>query len=185
MANNPTDNQAISTRPRLGVSQCLLGDRVRYDAACKTSLIVVEQLAAIFTLVPVCPEVEAGLGVPRPPVQLSGDLITPRMTGRDQPTLDVTAQILEYTRRKLASLTHLDGYVFKSRSPSCGLDSTPVFIDGRCVTDTGRGVFAREFCKQFPELPVIEDSALESAQQLRAFIECVQQRHAERGPHHG
>ncbi len=173
MINNPTNKLTKSARPCLGVSQCLLGERVRYDAKCQTSLVVVEQLASIFTLVPVCPEVEAGLGVPRPPVQLSADIHSPRMTGRDDPALDVTEQILEYTRHKLDQLSQLDGYVFKSRSPSCGLHSTPVYIEGRCITETGRGLFAREFCNRFPDLPVIEDSELESDERLHAFIQQV------------
>lgn len=177
MLNNSTDNQTKSARPCLGVSQCLLGERVRYDAKCKTSRVVVGKLASIFTLVPVCPEVEAGLGVPRPPVQLSGDIHSPRMTGRDDPALDVTEQILEYTRHRLDQLSQLDGYIFKSRSPSCGLHTTPVFIEGRCITETGRGLFAREFCNRFPDLPVIEDSALEAIENLERFIARVIKRH--------
>jgi len=180
MSNTPTFFPPETSRPILGVSQCLLGSRVRYDGECKSCPAVTEHLASRFELVAVCPEVEAGFSVPRPPVQLSTDIVAPRMTGRDNPTLDVTEQILEYTRRKLEQLTHLDGYVFKSRSPSCGLNSTPVFIDGHCVSDTSRGLFAREFCRRFPDLPVIEERALESVDQRRAFIDRVQLHHRTR-----
>ena len=95
------------------------------------------------------------------------------MTGRDRAGLDITGLMLEYSERKLAALDKLDGYIFKSRSPSCGLNSTPVFIDGRCITETSRGLFAREFCKRYSNLPVIEDSELESAQQRDDFIRKV------------
>ncbi len=152
----------INNKPRLGVSQCLLGDPVRYDAASKPSSVVIDSLATMFELIPVCPEVEAGMSVPRPPVQLTGNIAQPRMTGRDDPGLDVTGQIIEFAKRRLPALEHIHGFVFKSRSPSCGLNSTPVFIDGVCVTESSRGLFARALCQHYPDLPVIEDSELDS-----------------------
>lgn len=167
MQNNPTDKPR---KPRLGVSQCLLGDRVRYDAASKAHTVVLGTLAELFELVAICPEVEAGLGVPRPPVQLSGDIAQPRLTGRDQADLDITERMQAYTTQKLAALVELDGYVFKSRSPSCGLNTTPVYIDGICATETSRGVFARAVCQRYPDLPVIEDSELDSEVTLQNFI---------------
>lgn len=173
MQNNPT---ILTGKYRLGISQCLLGDRVRYDGASIADSVVLEKLAALFELVAICPEVEAGFGVPRPAVQLSGDLLEPRVTGRDDPTLDVTARLSEYTQARLAGLAELDGYVFKSRSPSCGLNSTPVFVAGVCITEASRGVFARAVCQRYPDLPVIEDSALGSEQALQVFIDAVMAR---------
>lgn len=170
MKNNPT---TAPGKPKLGVSRCLLGDRVRYDAASKAHSVVLGTLAELFELIAICPEVEAGLGVPRPPVQLSGDIEQPRLTGRDQPELDITERMLAYSTEKLADLTELDGYVFKSRSPSCGLNTTPVFIEGACVSATSRGVFARAVCQRYPDLPVIEDSELNSEATLQSFIAAV------------
>lgn len=166
----------MAERPIIAVSQCLLGARVRYDGESKTSQIVCAQLGALFQLLPICPEVEAGLGVPRPPVQLCDDLLQPRMQGRDDPTLDVTVRILSYSARKIPELEQIAGYVFKSRSPSCGLNSTPVFSHSRCLSDTSRGLFARAVCLRYPDLPVIEDSELESATALQAFIDAVMAR---------
>jgi uncharacterized protein YbbK (DUF523 family) len=168
--NNPT---ILTGKHRLGISQCLLGDRVRYDGASIADSVVLEKLAALFELVAICPEVEAGFGVPRPAVQLSGDLLEPRVTGRDDPTLDVTARLTEYTQARLASLAELNGYVFKSRSPSCGLNSTPVFVAGVCITEASRGVFARAVCQRYPDLPVIEDSELDSTARIVSFIDAV------------
>jgi len=169
----PTKKHA---RPVLGVSQCLLGERVRYDGASIPNSVVLDTLAAAFDLVAVCPEVEAGFAVPRPPVQLSGDILQPRVTGRDQPALDITQRLVEYSQARLASLAELDGYVFKSRSPSCGLNSTPVYVNGVCVSETSRGVFARAVCQHYPQLPVIEDSELDSVDRLQEFIDAVMAR---------
>jgi uncharacterized protein YbbK (DUF523 family) len=166
----------MDDKPHIGVSQCLLGDPVRYDAASRASSVVVNTLGRIFELIPVCPEVEAGMSVPRPPVQLTGSIAQPRMTGRDNPGLDVTEQIIEFAERRLPALDHIHGFVFKSRSPSCGLNSTPVFIDGICVTESSRGLFARAVCQHYPDLPVIEDSELDSEQALQAFIDAVMAR---------
>ena len=158
-------------KPRVGVSRCLLGDTVRYDGNASAHAIVIEQLGKHFELIPVCPEVEAGLSIPRPPVQLTRSIDQPRLTGRDDPAIDVTNLMLNYCKRKPAELSDLCGYVFKSRSPSCGLNSTPVFLDGICATDTSRGVFARAMCKAYPGLPVIEETELENA--LESFIKAV------------
>ena len=162
-------------KPLVGVSRCLLGHAVRYDGDSKAHAIVIDQLGALFELVPVCPEVEAGLTVPRPPVQLSGSIDDPSVTGRDDPELDVTGQILAYCNARPAELKQLCGFVFKSRSPSCGLNTTPVFINGNCITDNSRGLFARAMTTAHPELPVIEESELEVASMYEWFIESVAQ----------
>ena len=160
-------------KPLVGVSQCLLGDAVRYDGKSKSNRIILEQLHQLFELVPVCPEVEAGLSIPRPPVQLTDSIEEPKLTGRDDPAIDVTAIMQQYCETKPTELKHLAGFIFKSRSPSCGLNSTPVFIDGECVTESGRGIFARRLCKTHPGLIVIEDSELENKNLLENFIQSV------------
>lgn len=160
-------------RPLVGVSQCLLGDAVRYDGQLKANTIVLKKLNNIFELVPVCPEVEAGLGVPRPPVQLTASIENPKLIGRDNSLLDITGLMQDYCKTRPAGLNHLSGFIFKSRSPSCGLNSTPVFINEQCVTETGRGIFAKTLCKTYPNLPVIEDTELEVKYQLECFIQAV------------
>ena len=160
-------------KPKVGVSRCLLGDAVRYDGRSKPDIIVIEELSEIFELVAVCPEVEAGLPVPRPPVQLSGSIDKPRITGRNDPQLDITDMMQAYCQRRTAQLDDLAGFIFKSRSPSCGLNSTPVFIDGRRTSDTGRGVFARTLCQALPQLAVIEETALHDSARRHAFIQSV------------
>lgn len=154
----------------MGVSRCLLGDAVRYDGQSKANAIVLQKLKAIFELVPVCPEVEAGLSIPRPPVQLTGSIQNPRLTGRDDPSIDVTDIMQHYCQAKPAELDQLSGFIFKSRSPSCGLNSTPVFINGLCVDENSRGIFARIMCATYPALAVIEDNELDNPAMLNNFI---------------
>ena len=168
-------DNAGATRPVIGVSRCLLGDAVRYDGKAKPHRFVLDTLSRRFSLYPVCPEVEAGLGVPRPPVQLCGDPLAPRLTGRDDPALDITNTLDAWCRQKLATLPVLHGFVCKSRSPSCGLRSTPVFSGDDCISETGRGIFARRLCERFPELPVIEETGLDDATQSSHFLAAVEQ----------
>ena len=160
-------------KPLVGVSQCLLGDAVRYDGQSKANTIVLEKLSSIFTLIPVCPEVEAGLSIPRPAVQLTGSLDNPKLIGRDDPSIDVTDIMQQYCNSKPAELKQLAGFIFKSRSPSCGLNSTPVFINGWRVSETSRGIFAKNLCKTYPDLAVIEETELENSHSLDRFIESV------------
>lgn len=161
----------MSNKIKIGVSQCLLGDAVRYDGESKPNIIVIDELSKLFELIAVCPEVEAGLSIPRPAVQLTGDPANPRLTGRDNPDIDVTDLMLSYCRQKPQTLSDLCGFIFKSRSPSCGLNSTPVFIKNECLTETSRGVFARAMCAHYPDLPVIDDTELENG--LDSFVGAV------------
>lgn len=166
-------NTSTIQKPQVGVSRCLLGDAVRYDGQSKPDTIVLKKLSQLFELIPVCPEVEAGLSIPRPPVQLSGSIENPRLTGRDDPAIDVTDIMQKYCTTKPDELKHLSGFIFKSRSPSCGLNSTPVFINKKCVTEYSRGIFAKNLCKTYPNLPVIEDSELKNKNRLDRFIELI------------
>ena len=152
----------------VGVSACLLGHKVRYDGQTKPNSFVIDVLSNVFELDAICPEVEAGLGLPRPPVQLVSSGQGLRMLGVDNPLLDVTDQISEYSRLKVESLSHLSAYVFKARSPSCGLHS-PLLPEGRSA-----GLFAKALRIRWPDLPVIEESGLEGMVDQQAFIRKVQ-----------
>ncbi|MBL4710900.1 MAG: DUF523 domain-containing protein, partial [Gammaproteobacteria bacterium] len=97
----------LKHKPLVGVSQCLLGDAVRYDGKSKANDIVLNELSKTFELVPACPEVEAGLGIPRPAVQLTGSINNPKLTGRDNPSVDITVIMQNYCQTKSAELNHL------------------------------------------------------------------------------
>ena len=171
------DTITNNNKPKVGVSQCLLGHAVRYDGASKPNDTIINELDKIFDLVPICPEVEAGLGIPRPAVQLTEDLSNPNVTGRDDPSLDITLQMHDYCKQKTNQLSGLAGFIFKSRSPSCGLNSTPVFIDNLEISLTSRGMFARAITRTFPELPVIEETEFVPRDALENFIEEVMESH--------
>ncbi len=160
-------------KPMVGVSRCLLGGAVRYDGASRPCVIVIEQFSKLFDLIPVCPEVEAGLTTPRPPVQLTGNPQQPRMTGRDNPELDVTGAMLAYCDKRIPQLNRLSGFIFKNRSPSCGLGSAPLFVDGECASETMDGLFAAALRRRYPQLPVIDELGLLNSTRRKNFISKV------------
>ncbi len=163
---------------RLGVSACLAGENTRYDGQTKREPVVVDILATRFELVPVCPEVEIGMPVPREAIDLVGDPANPALIGSESGT-DWTLEMSEWckTRSRELSRENLSGFVFKKRSPSCGLAGVPVIQpDGRCL-DIGRGFFAAAFTRAHPLVPVIEEDRLEDAELLSSFLEQVHARH--------
>jgi len=158
-----------ATPIRLGVSACLLGQEVRYDGGHKRSQTLLHHLVDQYELLPICPEVAAGLGVPRPPVQLvlrDGEI---RALGVADERLDVTRPLIEYGQQLLAEQLGLCGYIFKSRSPSCGLGSTPIRGEDGRITH-GHGLFARQLIAALPLLPVIDEEQLEHEQLRHNFM---------------
>jgi uncharacterized protein YbbK (DUF523 family) len=164
-------------RIRVGVSRCLLGDAVRYDGGHKRDEVVCGVLARLFDLVPVCPEVAAGLGVPRPPLRLvEGGAGAIRVLGGEEGTWDATEVLAGHSRALVSRLAGVSGFVFKSRSPSCGLVGVPIFLaDGSDAGLTGRGVFAQALREASPDLPLIEETALGDAMLLEEFIQGVRE----------
>src|SRR5213593_4287122 len=117
---------------RLGVSACLLGQAVRYDGGHKRDSFLVDTLGRFVEWVPVCPEVELGLGVPREPIRLEGDPAAPRLVAANSGR-DLTRAMTRLARARAAELARLDlvGYVLKKDSPSCGMEGVRVHGGGR------------------------------------------------------
>ncbi len=164
----------MERRIRIGVSRCLLGDKVRYDGESKGDGWVMGELAQAFELVPVCPEVEMGMPVPRPPISLVGDPAAPALRNRAA-GIDHTDAMTAWCARKLDELAALGlaGFVLKSRSPSCGIGSVELHRgDGR-ITNDGTGLFARALKERFPHLPVEENDRLATDASRRRFLEAV------------
>ena len=163
-----------TTPPRIGISQCLLGDNVRYDGGHKRDSVLIEALGRYVEWVPVCPEVEVGLGTPREPMRLVGDLQTPRLvtinTGVDH--TEAMNRFVQQRVRELAAL-NLSGFVFKSDSPSCGIRGVAIFNAQGTETHDGVGLFARAFMEHFPLIPVEEEGQLHDPQALKNFLERV------------
>lgn len=160
-------------RPCIGISQCLTNSIVRYDAKTQFNKNLVNALLQHFELLPICPEVECGLGVPRAPVELIETDKEIKVVGRDNKSLDVSDSLMRYSDNKVLSLAHLSGYVFKARSPSCGVQSTPVFnLDGS-IKRYSNGIFVAALIKQYPAIPVIDDSEIINKDKLSEFINAV------------
>ena len=103
-------------------------------------------------MIKVCPEVEIGLSVPRPPVQLMGKLGALKIIGRDDPSIDITSNMENHCQHRPAQLNSIQGYIFKSKSPSCGINEIPVFNDQAEITDRTKGVFVSAILQQYPNL---------------------------------
>ncbi|HHH45051.1 MAG TPA: DUF523 domain-containing protein [Gammaproteobacteria bacterium] len=163
-----------SKRPLVAISSCLLGENVRYDGRHKRDPCIAQYLSTHVDWKPVCPEVGAGLGVPRPAIQLVGTEERPAALGVENSSLEVTEALLEYAQRMLPELRDVNGYVFKSRSPSCGLVDTPLFdSSGQELAQTA-GLFARVIVAALPALPVIDEQQLHDTQRRARFLQQVQ-----------
>lgn len=164
----------MSEAIRLGVSACLLGQAVRYDGSHKRDRFLTEVLGAFVEWVPVCPEVEAGLGLPRPPMRLVRDggevhLVEIR-SGRDH-----TRALRRQAARRVRALRELElcGYVLKQGSPSCGARQVPLQGGGGRASRRGTGLFAEALMRALPCLPVEEEGRLEDPARRENFIERV------------
>ena len=159
---------------RLGVSACLLGQEVRYDGGHKRDAFLTDTLGPFVEWVPVCPEVEIGLGVPRPPIRLVGDAAAPRLVV-EKTGEDLTTRMQRWASRRIAELgaLGLHGYVLKRSSPSCGLIRVRVYGEDGTPGRVGRGVFAAALTDALPLLPVEEEGRLTDAGIRESFIERV------------
>jgi len=151
-----------SDRPlRIGVSSCLLGEKVRFDGGHKRDRFLTDTLGRYFEWVPVCPEVEIGLDIPRPTLRLErhDDQIRLIMPKENR---DLTARIVSYSKKRLATLEGegLSGYLLKRASPSCGMERVRIYRPDGHVVDKGRGLFAEALLARFANLPVEEEGRL-------------------------
>ncbi len=159
---------------RIGISACLLGKKVRYDGGHKQDPYVTDTLGQFFDYVPVCPEVEYGLSVPREPMHLAGSVEDPRLvtihTG-----VDHTAGMKEWAAEKLDELAQqgLSGYIFKTKSPSSGMRAVKVYMGSGPPVHRGVGIFAAAFMKRFPLIPVEDEGRLHDPGLRENFIERV------------
>ncbi len=156
---------------RVGVSSCLLGEQVRFDSGHKRDSFVADGLARYFDLIPVCPEVAIGLGIPREPIRLEGDAEHFRVVGTRNKELDVTDDLAAYGRKMAGELAGITGYIFKSKSPSCGMERVKVYNPaGGPAVKSGVGAYAREIMAANPMLPVEEEGRLNDPVLRENFI---------------
>ena len=159
---------------RLGISRCLLGEEVRFDGGHKRDNFLTEVLGRYVEWVPVCPEIEAGLGTPREAMLLVGNPQQPRLVTIKSGT-DHTRALETMTTNRIEGLKNFDlsGYVFKKGSPSCGMERVRIYNEHGMPNRNGVGLFARAFIEEFPLIPVEEEGRLCDPTLRENFIERV------------
>ncbi|WP_041523269.1 YbgA family protein [Gilvimarinus agarilyticus] len=155
----------------VGVSQCLMGERVRFDGGHKRSRYVTDQLSQYFEFLSLCPEMAIGLGTPRQPIRLVASEQGTQVRGTRDTSLDVTEPLASYAEEVLPQIASLCGYIFMQKSPSCGVFSVKRYHNsGELADNDGRGAFAEVITRAFPLLPVEEAGRLNDARLRENFI---------------
>ncbi|MCJ2376170.1 DUF1722 domain-containing protein [Vibrio sp. ZSDZ34] len=145
----------------VGISSCLLGEKVRFDSGHKQSSYVNQELSAHFTFKSVCPEVSIGLSVPRPTIRLMSDDERIRLVESKDSSKDYTDKMETFSRDKVSELASQDlcGYIVCAKSPTCGMERVKVYTEKHATTD-GIGIYTRQLMKKMPWLPIEEDGRL-------------------------
>jgi uncharacterized protein YbgA (DUF1722 family)/uncharacterized protein YbbK (DUF523 family) len=176
MVSESTARPASATHEeiRIGISLCLLGEKVRFDGGHKHDRFLTDTVGPFVRFIPVCPEVDIGMGTPREPIHLVASeggvqLVAPK-SGEDY-----TVRMTRYARKKIADLAalSLDGYILKKDSPSCGMERVRVYGTGGMASRSGTGLFAAELIAALPRLPVEEEGRLNDPQLRENFFERV------------
>lgn len=165
---------SISERLLIGISSCLLGERVRFDSGHKNHSYITETLSDYFEFRPFCPEVAIGLGIPREPIRLvvkePGGAV--HCVGTKSPDKDVTEPLKSIAREQFEWIAGLDGYIFKKDSPSCGMERVKVYSKAMPERN-GVGIYTAEILQAFPHLPLEEEGRLGDAGLRENFIKRV------------
>ncbi|MBW2107737.1 MAG: DUF523 and DUF1722 domain-containing protein [Deltaproteobacteria bacterium] len=164
----------MNTPVKIGISACLVGRKVRYDGGHKQDHFLTDTLGQYVAYVPVCPEAEAGLGIPREPMRLEGDPKAPRLV-TEKTRKDLTASMLRWVRKRARDPENegLCGFIFKARSPSCGTKGVKIFTEKNRCAKKGVGLFARAFMDHFPLIPVQDEGRLQNPRLRENFLEAV------------
>jgi uncharacterized protein YbgA (DUF1722 family)/uncharacterized protein YbbK (DUF523 family) len=162
-----------AARPLLGISSCLMGQKVRYDGTAKRDRWIVDQLGQYVDYQAYCPEVAIGLGTPRPPIRLVGTPESIRVVGVDDASLDVTGALEDYALNTAARLGDISGYVFMSKSPSCGMERVKLYADNGHSSKTGVGAYAKVLMQSLPNLPCEEEGRLHDPVLRENFVNRV------------
>jgi uncharacterized protein YbgA (DUF1722 family)/uncharacterized protein YbbK (DUF523 family) len=159
---------------RLGISECLLGHQVRYDGGHKWDRFLTDTLGQYVEYVPVCPEEECGLGTPREAMRLVGSLDAPRLV-TIRSGVDMTGRMLSWAKKRVVELEkeELCGFIFKSDSPSSGMERVKVYNEKGMPEKKGVGLFAGAFMEHFPLIPVEEEGRLHDPKLRENFAESI------------
>ena len=167
-------NSQMDSRIKIGISACLLGRKVRYDGGHQRDRFITDSLGQYVDYVPVCPEVECGLGTPRESMRLVGNPAAPRLlTTRTR--RDFTDQMIKWARQRVRDLKKEDlcGFIFKRNSPSSGMERVKIYNRDGIPANTGSGIFAGVFMRSFPLIPAEDDGRLHDPKLRENFIERI------------
>ena len=166
--------ERLQSKPKIGISACLLGEKVRFDGGHKRDRFLTDLFGKFVDWVAVCPEMEVGMGVPRETVRLVG---TPHQTKMiaEKSGRDWTTEMQQFSARRISQLAvqHLSGYIFKKSSPSCGMERVKLYQPATLPSRLGRGLFAAAVMERLPLLPVEEEGRLNDLGLRENFIERV------------
>jgi len=157
----------------IGTSSCLMGSPVRHDGSHKRDRFLTDILSEYFDFQPFCPETSIGLGIPRPAIRLVKQNDVIHLVESGNPENDYTDTMTDVSARYSSGLSHLSGYILKSKSPSCGMERVSLYNDKGHAEKKGVGLFASELMKANPHLPVEEEGRLHDARIRENFIERV------------
>lgn len=161
------------TKITMGISSCLLGNEVRHDGGHKRNVYVLSTLSEYFSFRSYCPEMAIGLGVPRPTIRLIRSHDGVRLTGSDNPDMDVTDDMNTWSKDAIAGMQDLTGFILKNNSPSCGMERVRVYDGNGAPAKNGIGLFASSLIKAMPWLPIEEEGRLNDPMLRENFIERV------------
>jgi uncharacterized protein YbbK (DUF523 family) len=166
--------EIFNPKPRLGISACLLGEKVRYDGGDKRDRFLTDTFGLHVEWIPVCPELEVGMGVPREPVRLVGNVSDSRMIA-ERSGKDWTSNMQRFASERVRTLNELElsGYIFKKDSPSCGMERVRVYNRDGIPNRAGRGLFASAVMRELPLLPVEEEGRLNDPILRENFVERI------------
>lgn len=169
---------ATCSKISVGISACLLGDEVRYNGGHKRSHFCADTLSEFFNFKKFCPEVEAGFGIPRPTLRLTGNPQQPTLSYSDDNNSDHTLRLIEVSQPYIKTLDQLDGYILQQKSPSCGMERVKVYAEnGTPQTEMSAGLFAKQLMQDYPHLPVEEEGRLHDDDLRENFIARVYAHH--------
>ncbi len=161
----------MEKRILIGISSCLLGEKVRFDGGHKRDNYICDMLADYVEFLPICPEADIGMGIPRPPIRLVGNPQSPQLVEVKNPQKDYTQPMLAYANQAMERLGSISGYILKSKSPTCGWTRVKVYQGKDQPTHTGTGLFAQVLEQHYPDLPIEEEGRLNDPRLRENFIE--------------
>ena len=158
---------------KIAVSQCLLGEKVRYDGSDCLCDLIEPLVNENISLIPFCPEVAIGMGIPRAPIQL--DLVGSTIKARrvNNPAEDFTDALIVYANAFVKKYPDLFAVINKKGSPSCGFHSTKLYIENELQHSHASGIFLRELTNLLPDLITIDEDELALLEKQQNFLEAI------------